>query len=1025
MRARRVRPVRTVALLLAATLLLLDTSVFSCSANDRVVPSSAPNPAGFIAYNGAPHIRDGQADAPPNGVASPGVRAPQAPATGALPAATVLETLALSNRSLLVGNVVPVNGSYPSGVALDSHDGKLFVATEGGLVVVVNLSSDRIVATIPFGGEVYDVAYDASNGEVYATHASWSDSVSVINASTDQVTRTIGVGSGPGGITIDPINHHAYVMGTSNVTVINTSTDSVTGWISVGSEPEYAALDSSNGYLFVTNDGSNSVSIVDTATDLVVGSAQVGNSPGGVVYDSVNGEVYVVDDTPNPLSSPGSVTVLNGSTGAFVTTITVGVCPWGAAYDLTTQEVYVTDTTCTPSGNLTVINAATNKVAATIPFGGGTSPSAIVYDPSNRLLYAPNYWGTNVSIINGSTHRVVGTVGAGELPADLVYDPANGLVYVADSGGNEVAILNGSTGQEVGTIATWYAPDGLAYDASNGDLYVANFFSDNVSVINTSGSRIVASIPVGSHPQGVGYDPANRDIYVANCNSGNVSIIDGVTNQLIRSVGAGICPQEIVYDPADGHMYVSNSGPNDVQGDLTENVTVIDGASNRVTSSIPAGGGPWGIAYDGDNRMMYVVNWFSNNLTVINATTDTVVGSIALGTAWTGSTIPIAVTYDSLDQELFVTLGLNFVTGHQVIAVRVATGQILGSVDVGLFPWAVVVAGQGGRLLVANWLSGTISLLAPTTYPPPQYLVTFEEAGLARGTSWSVTLNGTTNTSEAADIGFLETNGRYSFTIVPVPGYLLRSPENGSVPMSGANVTVLVRFAALYNVTFAESGLPSDSSWTVVWNGSTLQVPGASLTLSATNGSYSFSDSAADGYAPTPANGTVLVNGTNPEETIRFVAPGPILLFLVVSPGSGPVGTTFTLSPLVSGGDGALSYLYFNLPEGCITANVSALSCTPQTPGNTTVEVVVTDSLGRFASANASLRVTQLPLTHPRGTTETPRLLGLPWVEGVALLAGSLALLGVAAGVFLWRRRTKGRRPSTKTSRPREEGPGS
>jgi YVTN family beta-propeller protein len=946
--------------------------------------------------------------------------APDTPHAGNLPAAIVLNTLELANRTTVPGNVVPENGSYPEDLALDANDSRLFISTGGGLIVVVNTSSDRLIDTIPVPYGAWGIAYDSQNNEVYAARGYAGNNVTVIDASNDSIVGTIGVGREPIGVTADPSNGKVYVMniGSGNVSVIDSSTNTVVGTIGVGSGPYFGALDTKNGDLFVTNDYSDNVSIIDTASGLVVGTAPVGVAPVGIVYDPANGNMYVSDYTPSSGNTPGSVTVLSGSTGAYVTSITVGTCPWGAAYDSAMNEVYVTDSTCTTFGNVTVINATTNRVVTTIWLGWPTYPDAIVFDSSNGLLYAANYAAANVSIINGSAHKVVGTVGAGEEPTDLAYDSSSGLVYVADSGGNDVAVVSGSTGMEVGDIGSWYGPDGLAYDPANRNLYVANYFSDNVSVINTTTDRTVASIPVGSYPEGVGYDPANQDIYVANCHSGNVSVIQGSSDMVSATVVAGICPNQVTFDPSNGDLYVTNLGPNIEINGLPGNVTVINGTSNRAVASVGTGTGPWGSAYDPATGLLYVACYITGNLTVINGSTQKTAGSIHVGL------YPTEPAYDSLDDEIFAATGRagNLSDSNEVVAVQAATGSLLGEASVGTSPWGDVFDESTNSMLTTNWFSGTVSLLRPTIYPPPRLPVSFTEEGLAGGTAWSVTLNGTANTSSTSAIGFSETNGHYSYTVPPVAGYLLLSPANGSFTVHFQNVSILLRFVAVYPVNFTESGLANGASWSVIWNGSTLRISGSSFTVSATNGSYSFFVTGPLDYFPSPSSGIAVVKGTNVTEQIAFAwTPPPNILSFRIIPSSGPVGTRFALSVSTSGGSGPLLYAYVGLPGNCSSRNLSELTCTPQAPGNTTVEVIVADSLGRSSTANATIRVTVTPVAPPQGTTGIPKFLGLPWEEGVALLVGLVAFLGLAAVVFLWRWRAKARPKPTGSSQEGKE----
>ncbi len=95
--------------------------------------------------------------------------------------------------------------------------------------------ADSVVASIPVGIEPTGVAYDSGNGMVFVANTD-SDTVSVINTSTNTVVATIPVGTGtylehdaPIGVAYDSLNSAVYVTNErfNTVSVINTSTNKV------------------------------------------------------------------------------------------------------------------------------------------------------------------------------------------------------------------------------------------------------------------------------------------------------------------------------------------------------------------------------------------------------------------------------------------------------------------------------------------------------------------------------------------------------------------------------------------------------------------------------------------------------------------------------------------------------------------------------------------------------------------------------------------------------------------------------
>jgi len=63
------------------------------------------------------------------------------------------------------------------------------------------------------------------------------------------------------------------------------------------------------------------------------------------------------------------------------------------------------------SNNVSVINTATNTVAATVPVG--SLPGGIAVTPDGYFVYVSNFGSNSVSVINTTTNAVVATVDVG------------------------------------------------------------------------------------------------------------------------------------------------------------------------------------------------------------------------------------------------------------------------------------------------------------------------------------------------------------------------------------------------------------------------------------------------------------------------------------------------------------------------------------------------------------------------------------------------------------------------------------
>src|SRR5262249_49921844 len=129
--------------------------------------------------------------------------------------------------------------------------------------------------------------------------------------------------------------------------------------------------------------------------------------------------------------------VLPGLTGAEaappsaasvqVTMIPVGSTPYGVAVDPRTNVIYVANR---PSGTGSVIDGATNTVAATVPVGH--YPQDVAVDSPTNRVYVANQYSNSVSVIDGVSNTVVARVKVGAYPYGVAVNPATDTIYVTN-----------------------------------------------------------------------------------------------------------------------------------------------------------------------------------------------------------------------------------------------------------------------------------------------------------------------------------------------------------------------------------------------------------------------------------------------------------------------------------------------------------------------------------------------------------------------------------------------------------------
>lgn len=117
------------------------------------------------------------------------------------------------------------------------------------LLLALLAACERDTPSGPAAAPVPSAALRVSGSGVFAyvTHF-LTDSVSVVETSTNTVTARIGVGDGPHGVAITPSGSFAYVVnagsgpGFGTVSVIRMSDNAVTATVPVGSVPTRVAI---------------------------------------------------------------------------------------------------------------------------------------------------------------------------------------------------------------------------------------------------------------------------------------------------------------------------------------------------------------------------------------------------------------------------------------------------------------------------------------------------------------------------------------------------------------------------------------------------------------------------------------------------------------------------------------------------------------------------------------------------------------------------------------------------------------
>jgi len=143
--------------------------------------------------------------------------------------------------------------------------------------------------------------------------------------------------------------------------------------------------------------------------------------------------------------------------------------------------------------------------------------------------------------------------------------------------------------------------------------------------------------------------------------------------------------------------YISNADSNDV--------SVIDTATNTVVATVAVGNSPFGVAVSSDGSRAYVANAFSSDVSVIDTSTNTVVATIALENSPYG----VAITPDGT--RAYVTNPVS----NSVSVIDTGTNTVVATVPVGNIPYGVAITPDGTRAYITNDQADSVSVIDTST----------------------------------------------------------------------------------------------------------------------------------------------------------------------------------------------------------------------------------------------------------------------------------------------------------------------
>jgi len=338
-----------------------------------------------------------------------------------------------------------------------------------------------------------------------------------------------------------------------------------------------------------------------------------------------------------------------------------------------------------------------------------SSPTLVHAQTSqNYQVFVSDERSGEVTVINGSDFKAVGTIPVGKRPRGIQTSPDGKTVYVALSGtpiaappqldahGNPIFRRGGDDDDDSGNadksadgigvidvaqrkltriISAGSDPEEFSLSKDGTRLYVSNEDVKTASVINIATGKVEHIIIVGQEPEGVATTPDGKQFYVTCEAGGEVFVVDVASYKTVGQFKVNVRPRSVDFLPGAGIGFI----PSESFGQLN----VIDTVNYKVLRviNLPEGSRPDRVRVAPNGRKVYVSNGRAGTVSVLDSHTYKLLNSIKVGTRPWG----IAISPDG--KYLFSANG----PSNDVSVVDLASDKEIARVKAGGSPWGVAI----------------------------------------------------------------------------------------------------------------------------------------------------------------------------------------------------------------------------------------------------------------------------------------------------------------------------------------------
>ena len=300
----------------------------------------------------------------------------------------------------------------------------LFIGFAGAAASAQTAPSYHVTKSVALGApDRWDyLVHDAPSHRLYVAHG---DRITVLDGQDGKLLGNVeGMPGGSHGIGIVTALGKGYTDDgkAGEAVAFDLKTFKTGKRIKAEDDADGIAFDPASGHIFVVDGDSKILTVIDPKTDTAIASIDAG---GGLEYavSGNNGKLYVDG------AEKKEIVRIDTATNKVDAHWPIPGCtsPHGLAIDTRAQRLFAS---CV-NNVLTVVNAKSGAVVATLPIGKGTDGAA--FDPVRKLVFSSNFDGT-ISVIrevSPDKYQPLDSIKTQVTGKNMTIDPASGRLYVA------------------------------------------------------------------------------------------------------------------------------------------------------------------------------------------------------------------------------------------------------------------------------------------------------------------------------------------------------------------------------------------------------------------------------------------------------------------------------------------------------------------------------------------------------------------------------------------------------------------